>query len=146
MSRRGHWSDSALHSAPAYKAGPCDCGGLDLAAYARYVAITALVPTPGSLACFVEDGILPCSVEAEQAPPFGASTSASTPDLKGSHDGGAVLGRSDGMDFDNAGMTTIGDRKPLTAVQSIARNVPPHKTSPRPFAAGNNSGLSGDAK
>jgi hypothetical protein len=25
-----HWSDCAVHNAPAYEAGPCDCGGIPL--------------------------------------------------------------------------------------------------------------------
>lgn len=26
----GHWSDCAVHSEPAFPAGPCDCGGFPL--------------------------------------------------------------------------------------------------------------------
>jgi hypothetical protein len=65
---KGHWSDCAVHRAPAYEPGPCNCGGLDLAAYERYVAVTALIPTPGSLAAFIANGELPSLVETEQAP------------------------------------------------------------------------------
>ena len=61
----GHWSDCAVNGAPTFPVGGCDCGGLDLAAYQRYVAVTSLIPDPGSLALFIEDGILPSPVEAE---------------------------------------------------------------------------------
>lgn len=104
----GHWSDCVLHRTPAYEPGPCDCGGLDLAAYSRYVAVTALVPTPGSLARFVKDGILPCAVETEQPPSLALPAPATTPDLIGSHDGVAILAQSDGMDFNNAREAPVG--------------------------------------
>jgi len=29
MVEKLHWSDCALHRAPAFEPGPCDCGGYD---------------------------------------------------------------------------------------------------------------------
>lgn len=130
MSRRGHWCDCAIYSAPACEPGPCDCGGLDLAAYARYMAVTALIPTPGSLARFVEDGVLPSAIQTEKTPRLAGAALASAPDLIGPHDGRALLSRTDSVDLNDAGVSAVGDRKPFTRPQRVARNVPPHKDPP----------------
>jgi hypothetical protein len=53
LKRRGHWSDCAIYNAPAYEPGPCDCGGLDLAAYERYRRETGLMPTADGLSAFL---------------------------------------------------------------------------------------------
>ena len=63
--KTGHWSDCAVNSGPALPIGECDCGGLDLTAYQRYVAVTSLVPNPRSLALFIKNGVLPSPIEAE---------------------------------------------------------------------------------
>jgi hypothetical protein len=44
-----HWSDCAMNNGPAYEAGPCDCGGLNLAVDAVHLGIVPRVPAPGSL-------------------------------------------------------------------------------------------------
>jgi len=61
----GHWSSCAIYNEPALPPGPCDCGGLDLAAYDRYRRVVGVVPTPGSLAAFVNEGVVPSFVETE---------------------------------------------------------------------------------
>ena len=125
-----HWSDCATNRAPAFKTKPCDCGGLNLAAYDRYVRITSLVPTPRSLAAFIEDGILPSAVEAEQTPWAGIATVAPSPDLPSSHDGVPVFGDTSRVDLDNASKPAVSNTEALTRHQRIARNVPPHKDTP----------------
>lgn len=125
----GHWSDCAVHRAPAYPVGGCTCGGLDLAAYARYVAITASIPTPGSLAAFASHGIVPSLVEAEEAP-APVSTRLGATGLPGPHDGIAVSGRSDSMNLDRSDMPIITDFQANTPLQSITRDMPPHNSSP----------------
>jgi hypothetical protein len=63
-----HYSDCAVHNEPAYPAGPCDCGGLDLAENAGELLGAPLVPMARGLgldvcqcrACsLVEDQKLP---------------------------------------------------------------------------------------
>ena len=126
----GHWSDCAVYNAPADLPGPCDCGGLDLAAYERYVLITSLIPCPRSLARFVEHGILPSAVETEQSPRQSLSALAPTADLPSPHNGIAVGGGSNGVDLNNAGIAAVSDGKALSGVQSITSNVPPHTNPP----------------
>lgn len=140
---RAHWSDCAVNRAPACEPGPCDCGGLDLAAYDRYVLITSLIPTPRSLARFIEDGVLPSAVEAEKAPRIGIAALASAPDLPSAHDGVAVIRGPDSMDLNNAAEPPVGDTKSLPGVQSITGNVPPHNDSPQNKGG---DGSKGDAK
>lgn len=48
--KRGHWSDCAVHDAPALPAGNCDCGGLDFAVVATTVAEGERILTTGLLA------------------------------------------------------------------------------------------------
>lgn len=68
MNKSAHWSDCAVHNGPAYAAGPCDCGGLDPAAYDLYCLIAGVIPTPGSLAEFIADGVIPGLVEPVESP------------------------------------------------------------------------------
>lgn len=98
----GHWSDCATNNEPAYPAGPCDCGGLDLAAYERYRRITSLIPTPGSLAAFMVDEAAACLVEPEQLPSGPLSADAPATDLPATHDGVAVFRGPDGVDLNDA--------------------------------------------
>ena len=127
---RGHWSDCSVNNAPAYEPGPCDCGGLDLAAYDRYVRITALIPTPRGLALFIKDGVLPCAVETEQSPGTGITAPGPSANLPCPHEGGAVFGSPHGVDFDNAAITSVSDVEPLTGLKRLTSNVPPHKPLP----------------
>lgn len=127
---KGHWSDCATHNAPAFDPGACNCGGLDLTAYEVYRAVTGLIPTPGSLAAFVQNGVAPSPVKPEEPPRHGVAAVAATAHLPRPHDGVAILGGSDRMDFDNACEAAIGDGKALALPESIAGNVPPHKNRP----------------
>ena len=108
-SNPGHWSDCAVYNAPAYEPGLCDCGGLDLAAYERYVLVTSLIPSPGGMARFIEDGVLPSAVEPKKPPRRGVAALATTTDLPRPHDRVAIGGSSGGMDLNNAGITPVGD-------------------------------------
>ena len=132
MSRRdGHWSDCAIYRAPALEPGPCDCGGLDLAAYDRYVLITSLIPTPGSLARFIEDGVLPSAIEAKQPPPGGIAAVTSSTDLPRSHDGVSLTRGADSVDFDNASKPAIRNTQSLPSAERVTGDMPPHKKPPQ---------------
>lgn len=134
----GHWSDCALHNEPAYAAGPCDCGGLDLAAYDRYLAITSRIPSPRSLADFVCDGVAPSLVEPEHSE-LRDEARLRTSDLPGAHDRIAVLGGAHGMDFDEPSISVVGDRKALARRQRLTGNVPPHQHPPESICATSDS-------
>lgn len=140
----GHWSDCAIYNAPAYESGPCDCGGLDLTAYARYVAITSLVPTPGSLACFIKDGVLPSSVEAEQPPTLGVPAATPAPHLEGPHDRVPILGCANSMDFDNAGVATVRNPEPSFGLQRFTSDMPPHVVPSESSSTEGNTSEGGD--
>lgn len=101
MNERGHWSDCAVYNAPALPPGPCNCGGLDLAAYEAYRRVSSFIPSPRSLAVFVRDGIGPSLIEAEKSE-FRLEAGFSAVNLPSSHDGVASGGSSNGVDFDNA--------------------------------------------
>lgn len=104
-----HWSDCAVHGEPAHARGECDCGGLDLAAYERYVAIASLIPTPWSLTRFVKNGVLPRSVEPKETPAFGVPAPAAASHLIGSHKRVAIIGRADGVGLNDTGKPAVGD-------------------------------------
>jgi hypothetical protein len=126
----GHWSDCAVYNAPACLPGPCNCGGLDLAAYERYRLVTALIPSSGSLARFISDGVLPSAVQAEQPPANGVPALAAAPDLVSPHDGVALGRGSNCVDLNNASVTPVSDREAFPSAQSITSNVPPHIDPP----------------
>lgn len=141
---KGHWSDCAIYNAPAFEPGPCDCGGLDLATYDRYVAVTSLVPTPGSLAEFVCNGEMPSLVETHQLPTSVLATDTPPTDLPNAHDRLVSRTGSDSVDFDNTGKAVIGDRKALTSLQRITSNVPPHSANSDSLGAEPSIKKSGD--
>src|SRR3954453_8826170 len=64
-----HGSDCAVNHGPALPAGPCDCGGLDLAAYGLERFSVAHIPSTGRLGFFIDldgrDGF----VEVHELPP-----------------------------------------------------------------------------
>lgn len=128
--RPGHWSDCAVHNEPALPVGGCDCGGLDLTAYDRYRAVTSLIPTPGSLARFIQDGVVPSPIKVENAPRRGIATLAPTPNLPGTHNGIASGAGPDRVDLHDTRETVVGDRKPLSGGECVTGNMPPHKKSP----------------
>ena len=136
----GHWSDCALYNAPAFEPGPCDCGGLDLAAYDRYVAVASLIPTPGSLAEFVQHGILPRSVKAEESPVRGIAASASSADLPSAHDGVSVFGDPRRVDLNDASEAPVGDSEPLPSAKGLTRDVPPHNQPPESLEGSDDTG------
>jgi hypothetical protein len=118
--RPGHWSDCAVFNEPA---GECDCGGLNLAAYDAYRAITSFIPTPRSLARFVQDGILPSLVETEDAPARRVAALTPTSDLPSAHDGIPVLRSADRVDFDNAGEASVADSEATERPIMITKEV-----------------------
>lgn len=99
---KGHWSHCATNKEPAYPAGPCDCGGLDLAAYERYRRVTSLIPDPGSLAAFMIDEAAARLIEPEQLPSGPFSADASAADLPSAHDGVAVFRGPNSVDLNDA--------------------------------------------
>lgn len=127
----GHWSDCAVHNEPAMPNGPCNCGGLDLAAYERYRRVTSLIPTPRSLADFIANGEAPCLVQTHQFEASALTANATATDLPDAHNGIVSGTGANGVDFDKPGITIIGDGETLSFSQSIACNVPPHQNHPR---------------
>ena len=101
-----------------------------MAAYERYVLVTALIPTPGSLRRFIGDGVAPSPIETEQLPPDTLATGTTATDLPSSHDGVAFTGSADRVDFNYPGISPVSDRKTLPSAQSLTSNVPPHKDRP----------------
>jgi hypothetical protein len=128
QSDAGHWSDCAVNSEPAYPAGPCDCGGLDLAAYDRYMAVVALIPSPGSLAQFVRDGESPRVIEAEQSE-LGDESGLGAVTLPSSQDRVSVFRSANCVNLDQSGVAVIGNREALSGPQGVAGNIPPHSHS-----------------
>lgn len=97
----GHWSDCAVYNEPAYPKGPCNCGGLDLAAYEAYRRVSAFIPSPRTLAVFIRDGVGPSLVEAEQSE-IRLEAGFSAVDLPSPHDGVSSSGSANGVNFDDA--------------------------------------------
>lgn len=96
-----HWSDCATNNEPAYPVGPCTCGGLDPAAYDRYRVVMGVVPTPGRLAAFLGDSIIPSFVESEKTPAAVATGFGAT-DLPATHHRITGGREADGMDLNDA--------------------------------------------
>jgi hypothetical protein len=136
MTDFSHWSDCAIYNAPALSTGPCDCGGLDLAAYARYRDVTALIPNPRGLTEFLSDEATARFVQTEQLPTDVLPADTATADLPSAHDRIAVSGRANGVDFDQSAIAVVLEGEAPTGIQSVTSNVPPHKQSPDSASGG----------
>jgi hypothetical protein len=121
-----HWSSCAIYNEPAYQPEGCDCGGLDPAAYIRYRRIFGVVPDPGSLRSFVEDGELPSLIEAEQLPRLSSPASTASSNLECAQERRSVIGSADDVGFDDSCKAVVGEREALSALQSLTSNLPPH--------------------
>lgn len=104
---KGHWSDCAVHNAPALSIGSCDCGGLELALDTAHDLIPALVPVARS------KGLLFCNespsslVQAQQLPADRLMTDAAASNLPHAHDGMVFFGDSDGVNLNVAGVSIV---------------------------------------
>lgn len=47
--QKGHWSDCAVHNAPAQEPRECDCGGCDLDAWTEFYVKEGRIPEPSDL-------------------------------------------------------------------------------------------------
>lgn len=101
---REHWSDCAVHNAPALPVGECDCGGLDLADNASHGLVPTLVPAPWSGGLLVQDGEANGLVETQELPSSPLVVGAPAPHLPDPHDGIAILSDAASVDLD---VTTV---------------------------------------
>lgn len=108
---RIHWSDCAVNNGPAYPAGPCDCGMLDLTEDAREEPVASPISLSRSLGFLVQDAEANSLIEKQDLPPIGFIADAATSDLPDPH--GAVIGGGDTarVDFDNAGVPVVANLK-----------------------------------
>ena len=82
-----HLSDCAVFNEPAYPAGPCDCGGLELADDASHLAVPALVSGTRSVRLLGGEVGAVGLIEAHHLPADGLVVDATASDLPASHDG-----------------------------------------------------------
>lgn len=125
----GHWSDCTIYNEPAYPAGPCDCGGLDLAAYRFDMAVVAPVPRTGREADVLGDRIAPSFIETEETEAFGRTDLGRT-DLEGPDERVAITGCTNRVNLDQPRMPVIRDRQAFLLAERLAGHMPPHDDSP----------------
>lgn len=111
-----HWSDCAIHNAPALPAGPCDCGGLELADDTSHSTIPPLVTWPGGQGAFPSDGNSARFVEPEQLPADRLIADAAATGLPDAHDSIVRLSEADSVDFDTAEVAIVPKFKDATGL------------------------------
>ncbi len=109
--KSGHWSDCAVHNAPALPVGVCDCGGLDLADNAGHGLVATLEAFPGGVGGFVENCECACLVEPQQLPTNRLVVNASTSHLPDPHNGIAVPGQAASVDLNVPSVPIIPNLK-----------------------------------
>ena len=72
-----HWSDCALHNAPALPIGECDCDNLDLAEDLSHGAISPPVFGTGSSGLLIEERKPSSFIEPQEFPADGLIMDAS---------------------------------------------------------------------
>ena len=102
MSRRGHWSDCAVHNEPAYPAGPCDCGGLDFPDDPSHGAVAPRVTGAGGLADLKSKPQATGFNEPHKHPTHRLVGNASAANLPDAHDVIPVSGHTNSVDLDDA--------------------------------------------
>lgn len=104
---RVHWSDCAVHNAPAYEPGPCDCGGLELAEDGSHALVAGLVAGSGGLGLFIGDRDAAGFIQPHQLPSHGFVADAAAPDLPDPHYGIARCACPHCVDFYNTGKAVV---------------------------------------
>ena len=82
-----HWSDCAIYNGPAYPAGPCDCGALDLADDVFHLPVVPLVARSGCQRSLVENNGTSRLIEPQQLPSHRLVADTPAPNLPNPHDG-----------------------------------------------------------
>lgn len=103
----GHWSDCAVHNTPAYPAGPCNCGGLELTTDPRHVGIPSRVAGPRASERFCQDGHAQNLVQGQEMPAGTAAVGSAPAHLEAPER--LVAGRGDavGVGLDDTKMPVV---------------------------------------
>jgi hypothetical protein len=125
-----HWSDCALHNAPALPIGPCNCGYPDFAIDDLHDRITAFVFGAGSVRILISHMGREGFVEPEQLKSHGLAAYAATANLPNAHDFVTILGHPDSMNLNDARETVISQLKALSCSEGCAGNSVQHSKPP----------------
>jgi hypothetical protein len=117
-----HYSDCAVRREPAFRNGPCNCGGLDLAVDMFHVPVALLVTRPGSVGCFICEGDRSNLVEAQDFPTGRFMTDAAAANLPNPHNRLSCCACANCMNFDNTGISIISDFETSAQAESFARS------------------------
>jgi hypothetical protein len=120
-----HVSDCSIH-----EGGECDCGELDLTAYAPHSFVPTFIAVTGRFGFFVDHMGADCFVEPEQLPAGTLIAIAAAANLPDAHDFVAFCGISDGVDFDNTRPSIVAQLKALTIAKGVTSLALPHLSTP----------------
>lgn len=112
LARGLHLSDCALHDGKS-----CDCGELKLTDDARHRVIALHVSLAGRVGFFIDYRGRNCFIEAESAPGAWIAALATASNLPNAGNLVAFLRDANGVDFDHAKETVIGELKALTLLK-----------------------------
>ena len=126
----GHWSDCSIHNEPALPAGPCDCGGLNLADDCLNHGIAAFISMSGGVRLLVNHMGGEGFIEPHVLPPLALMAIASTANLPNMHEFITILGKPDDMNLHDAREAVISQLKALLGSQCLASSLSPHVYSP----------------
>ncbi len=110
---RIHWSDCAVNNGPAYPAGPCDCGMLDLAEDGREHSVATPVPRTRGAGLLVQNTEADSLVKQQNLPSCGFITHATAAHLPNSNGAVVCSGDAASMDLNNASEPVIANFKAL---------------------------------
>ena len=106
-----HWSDCAIHNAPALPVGPCDCGGLELALDVAHGSIASFISGARSEGPLLGNQGAGSLVQPQCFPPDGLIADAAAGDLPDAHDSVVFFGGSDGVDLNVADIPVVLELK-----------------------------------
>ena len=113
---QGHWSDCAVNNEPADKAGPCDCGGLDLPEDAFHVPVIPRISRARRIADVISQMHREGLIQGHQLPPDWFSTDTPTKKKKNPHTGIVGSRNTNGMNFDDTAEAIVAKLKANTAL------------------------------
>lgn len=123
---KGHWSDCAVHNAPALPVGACDCGGLDLSDYTGHSFVAPFIADPGCFGVLSQDCNPDRFIKAQQLPANGLVADAAAANLPDTDDGVVFPREPASVSLNDTDIAVVSDLKSPLCLDRGSRSLHVH--------------------
>lgn len=127
-----HWSDCAVHNAPALPIAACDCGGLNLADDRLHGSVATFVASSGGIRVQVNHLGREGFIEPHELPTNSLTTLTSALSLPNAHDIVVLPGDTHSVNFDDTRVALISQFKALALSKCFTGDTAPQSLSSLP--------------